>query len=500
MKTVICHCRAAARRWSAAALFAAAQLASAAPLPAPAAKAVEGAFAQVALTERGLAPRMMKAAAETDINATAAITSEFSAAVRKIALAGDPALPQSFKDAFEALADALGAQVEAAQAAARAIAVQDQAAFQTVLPRIDAAEAAAFRAELLLLALARDSGAGASAVPAALHWQDKVAVLCGDAEMPPPFDAALIPGPDMQRRMRALAAAPAPRVPRRYAPKATPEARAVSDAIARLAAIETDLVASFAGPASRGDVASLAKLVDRAVAEMRKIPVKDCPAPFRQAFGAYGRGRVGIAAAMKDAAGGRGDPASAIADMGRRAQLQVADKSELLLQARRAGADTAPLAPVWPDAFAHLALVRLAPGASAEKTAGTPVQRYADAMAKLGKACAADCNRAPAGLAGARARAAALRTFRAKAAALDVSGLPPDVRAAHAGLLDAMQKSVNKMKSLAAGAAGNPAAFLAAVESLERDQPDLADAMEKATARLQAALRKAGADFPDDFD
>lgn len=466
-------------------------------LPQPAADAIERAFRQLAIAERDALPKRAQATERSDLAFLAHLVSTFASTVRRVA--ADDLLPAAFRNELDFLSEGLEGESEGCRGLVRDRSLHVETADDEWLPVIEAAETAAVWAQVRLLAFARDAGAGEAGVQLAPYWANAVAVLCGDRDLPPLAPEARYLRPALRDRVRALAADPAavPRRPNRYRPRGTPDALAVSKAVARIAEIEGSLQANFASAPPSADLVRATRLMDESVAALRKVDAKACSAPFREAFANYGRGRVGIVSVLKGATGKgeAADVASTVAELSRRSALQVADKAEIVRQARRAGADTEPLFPVWPDAFAYVALVRPAapqPPAAARKD--TPAQRYADELSRHAKAFAESCTRAPAGAGGAKARLAALRAFHGKAGALDVSGLPADVRSAHAALLAEMKKNVDFGREIADLLGKGPAGMAVAMERVQRSESGLMASLQAAADRLKAALRRAGAD------
>ena len=499
--SVIRHCRAAATSFV---IAAAASLAAAAPavppadgLPRPAADAIERAFQQLAIAERDALPKRAQVAERSDLALFSHLVSTFASTVRRIA--ADDLRPVSFRNELDFLAECLEGESAGCRELVRGRSLHAETADDEWWPAIQAAEAAGLWAQVRLLAFARDAGAGEGGVQLAPYWANAVAVLCGDRDLPPLEPGARYLRPALRDRVRALVADPTavPRRPNRYRPRGTTEALAVSKAVARIAEIERALQANFDSAPPSADLARATRLMDESVAALRKVDAKACPAPFREAIANFGRGRVGIVSVFKDASakGAAADVASTVSELSRRSGLQIADKAEIVRQARRAGADTAPLFPVWPDAFAHMALVRpAAPQPPAASRKDTPAQRYADELSRHAKAFAESCTRAPAGAGGVKARLAALRTFHGKAVALDVSDLPADVRSAHAALLAEMKKNADFGREIADLLGKGPAGMVAAMDRVQRSESGLVASLRAAADRLKAALRRAGAD------
>lgn len=472
--------------------------------PPPADEKTANAFSSVFVrlfkfeTERG--PRENEAVERGDMEAVVAVYDAREAFLRQ--LAGTDGLPAPAVAALRSVAEVRSIQAAALRGLGAAAAAEGESAVERWTPTLEATDALAVHAVVRLLVAARTAGAGDTAATASVLFPDCVRILIGDEPMPV-AKVEDIADPALRRRaLQVRSAMPAPpQPPPRHVVRDTPEAHAVSAAVAALAKAEADLVEKYTRPHAAGDAGRAAGLIETQISELRKIPVAGCPAGFRKAFGNYGRSRVGIAKTMRDLDALGDSPAekarqaALFADLGDRNARQIADKAALVREARAAGADTEPLFDLWVDAFAHMALASPAARPAARALAkGSPAQLHADALAALEADFKAAVERAPNAAAGAKARFAAFRAFYAGAKALDVSALPKDVARAHATFLAAFRDVGRALQRLADAGDKGPAAFLAAIQSQQSELEALQKTAATAAKQLKAALRRAGAD------
>ena len=500
-QSILRPCRAAALS----VLLASSLAAVAAPPPSPADEKTANAFSSVFVRlftfESERAPRENEASERGDLAAVAAIYDGREAFLRQ--LAGTDGLPAPAVAALRSVADVRSIQAAALRGLGAAIQAEGESAVERWTPTLEATDTLAVHAVVRLLVSARSAGAGDTAATASVFFPDCIRILLGDEPMPVVKIDDIVDPALRSRALRIRSAMPAPPPqPPRHVVRGTPEARAVSAAIAALAKAETDLVEKYKRPHALGDAGRAAGLIEAQISELRKIPVAGCPAGFRKAFGDYGRSRVGIAKTMRDldalgdSPAEQAQQAALFSNLGERNARQIADKAALMREARAAGADTEPLFDLWVDAFAHMALAPSPAGRPAARALakGSPAQLHADALAALEADFQAAAERAPNAAAGAKARFAAFRAFYAGAKALDVSALPKDVARAHTTFLAAFRDVGRALQRLADAGDKGPAAFLAAIQSQQSELETLQKNAATAAKQLKAALRRAGAD------
>ena len=437
---------------------------------------------------------------------TAAVAASFDRRAEFLGQLADTAgLPATTAGALRSLGEVRSIQAAAMRGLAAALDADADSAWARWQPALEATDALYVRAFVSLLATVGSAGAGETAAIVAPLNADSVRVVLGDEPVPQvSFDG--FADPELRRRAtRVWSSVPVPPPAPKHVVRDTPEARAVTAVVAAIAREQRKLIeATTRATAARGgnaDPAVNARIVKAEVEALRKIPLAGCPAPFRKAFGDYGRCRVGIGTALETlAAAERNSPEenAAFADFTARIPRQVADKAALLREARAAGADTEPLFEPWCDAFLCMALAPRAPAARPDARPGaaaaSPAQRHADALAALEGTLKAEMERAPGGAAGAKTRLAAFRAFYAGAKALDVSALPKDAARAHANFLAAMRPVGRAMQSLSDAGAKGPAAFLAAAQAAQGELSSLEQTAKTAARQLKDTLRRAGAD------
>ena len=450
-------------------------------------------FSRIAAEERSFGPAYADATKRDDPAGMAAICAKRAALFRT--LSETAGLTEGGRAALVRLSDVQSFRGAFLRELAAAPAAEREAAAKKIAPLLRATDALAARNAASILHEAREVGAGETAVCAAPVFADGVLALLGDIPQPLP-NLAMVQDEKLWSDLAHLGTAVVILFPPPYAVRDTPEAKAVTAAVAALARTESDaasaLSAAVSGP--RPDPAAAARAVKAEIDALRKIPLAGCPAPFRKAFVDFGRGRVGLASALQSAAASKNPAAAAflLEDLKVRNDRQVADKAAVVREARAAGADTAPLRDVWIDAFAHAALVPPRPSRAA--AAGSPAQRYADGLAALVSDFAAASERAPAGIGGAKARLAAFQTLYAGVRQLDPSCLPKDGTSPHADLVTALRQIGMAMRRLENESAKGPAAFLAALQASQGELGKLDRQFETALERLKDSLRRAGAD------
>jgi len=251
--------------------------------------------------------------------------------------------------------------------------------------------------------------------------------------------------------------------------------------------------------------ARAAELIRETVGRIRRGSRTGCPPGFLAALDGYLRAREGLASTLEQFAASASLPepqrrdrqAVLVWEAGHRAERLRDDQAALLREARAAGARCREAAARWPEAATEAAMRRIAGGTAADASPNPPVKRYLDRFAALLREAEADLGRAAGGAAGAEARLAAIRTLFLGLRGLDVSGLPEDVRAAHAAQVEGCRLAGVVMKRLADAAAKGPEEFERAAATLGPDQRRAEEALSAAGRALESAAVRAGLDASD---